>query len=46
MIKGNSTDPDVYRQIDVQSGGRSRRNRKSKKRGGYKSRKSRRRTFR
>jgi hypothetical protein len=39
--------PDVYRRIDIQAGGRrSRRNRKSKKRGGYKLRKSRRRTFR
>jgi hypothetical protein len=48
MLNGPVGGPDVYRRVDIppRGGRRSRRNRKSKKRGGYKSRKSRRRTFR
>ena len=44
MLGGPAGGPDVYNRIRF--GGRSRKNRKSKKRGGYKLRKSRRRTFR
>jgi hypothetical protein len=45
MLDGPAGGPDIYRPIRF-GGRRSRKNRKSKKRGGYKSRKSRRRTFR